>query len=107
MPYDLLALFDLGEESAEFASPPPPPPPPANSHLRRIVADSTDRVAWLRARSQGITATDVAKLATEKSVHAAAREKINGSGFGGNPYTDHGRAREPEIAAWEIGRAHV
>ncbi|MEN0025031.1 MAG: recombinase, partial [Microbacterium sp.] len=26
----------------------------------RIVADSRDRVAWMRARSRGITATDVA-----------------------------------------------
>ncbi len=103
VPHNLLALFDMGEESAELlVQQPPLPVPSAHSHLSRIVADSTDRVAWLRARSQGITATDVAKLATEKSVHTAAREKINGSGFGGNPYTDHGRAREPEIAAWVL-----
>jgi hypothetical protein len=69
-------------------------------HLRRIVADSTDRVAWLRARSQGITATDVAKLATPKSVQNAAHDKMHGTGFTGNTFTDHGRAREPEIAEW-------
>jgi hypothetical protein len=69
-------------------------------HLSRIVADSTDRVAWLRARSQGITATDVAKLASLKSVRSAAFDKIHGTGFSGNTYTDHGRAREPKIAAW-------
>lgn len=71
-------------------------------HTLRIVADSTDRVAWLRARSQGITATDVAKLATAKSVQNAAFDKMHGSSFSGNTYTDHGRAREPEIAAWVL-----
>lgn len=69
-------------------------------HLRRIVADSTDRVAWLRARARGITATDVAKLSTPASVEKAAYEKLYGTGFGGNAFTEHGRAREPEIAAW-------
>jgi hypothetical protein len=107
VPHSLLSLFELDEQTPDSPTAPitaarvtalAPPLP----HLGRIVADSTDRVAWLRARSQGITATDVAKLATEKSVQAAAREKINGSGFGGNPYTDHGRAREPEIAAWVL-----
>ena len=66
----------------------------------RIVADSRDRVAWLRARSQGITATDVAGLTTEASIARAADAKLGGSRFGGNAYTDHGRRREPEIAAW-------
>lgn len=73
---------------------------PAPDHRSRIVADSTDRVAWLRARSQGITATDVAKLATERSVQAVVLDKIHGSRFGGNAFTDHGREREPEIARW-------
>lgn len=73
---------------------------PAPDYRSRIVADSTDRVAWLRARSQGITATDVAKLATERSVQAVVLDKIHGSRFGGNAFTDHGREREPEIARW-------
>lgn len=30
----------------------------------------------------------------------AADQKLGGSRFGGNAYTDHGRRREPEIAAW-------
>ncbi|MFC6354557.1 YqaJ viral recombinase family protein [Luethyella okanaganae] len=68
--------------------------------LQRIVADSSDRVAWLRARSRGITATDVAKLATQRSIQNAALDKLHGSGFGGNVWTDHGRSREPVIAAW-------
>ena len=73
---------------------------PTPDHRDRIVARAGDRVAWLRARSRGITATDVARLSGAASVQAVASEKINGSGFGGNVYTDHGRTREPEIARW-------
>ena len=68
----------------------------------RIVADSSDRVAWLRARSQGITATDVAHLSTPASILRAAKQKLQPHGFSGNAYTDHGRRREPEIAAWVL-----
>jgi hypothetical protein len=67
-----------------------------------VVAASTDRVAWLRARSRGVTATDAARLASDGAVRAVAWEKFNGSGFGGNAFTDHGRAREPAIAAWVL-----
>jgi hypothetical protein len=73
---------------------------PAPDHRQRVLADSSDRVAWLRARSRGVTATDVARLSSERSLDAVAYEKINGSSFGGNAYTDHGNAREPEIARW-------
>ncbi len=66
----------------------------------RIVADSTDRVAWLRARARGITATDVAGLTSAKSIEKAATAKLHGTGFTGNAYTEHGRRREPEIARW-------
>ncbi|MEV7692565.1 YqaJ viral recombinase family protein [Microbacterium sp. NPDC089189] len=66
----------------------------------RIVADSRDRVAWIRARSRGITATDVATLTSERAIAKAADQKLMGSRFSGNAYTDHGRRREPEIAAW-------
>ncbi|MGO2069190.1 YqaJ viral recombinase family protein [Glutamicibacter arilaitensis] len=68
--------------------------------FERVLADSSNRIEWLRARSQGITATDVAKLSTEKSIKNAAWDKLYGNGFSGNPYTDHGRKREPVIAAW-------
>lgn len=47
-----------------------------------------------------MTATDVAKLSSERAIHAVAREKLLGGSFTGNAYTDHGRAREPEIARW-------
>lgn len=76
-----------------------PTPPPAD-HRHRIVASSADRVAWLRARSRGVTATDVARLSSQRAVEAVIYEKLNGTGFGGNAFTDHGRAREPEIARW-------
>jgi len=89
-----LSLFELEEAVSSIAAPLP--------HTRRIVANSADRVAWLRARARGITATDVAKLATPKSLQTAVFDKLNGSNFSGNTYTDHGRAREPEIAAWVL-----
>lgn len=68
--------------------------------LRRIVTDGTNKQEWFHARSRGITATDVAKLSTPRSIETAAQEKLFGSRFSGNAYTDHGRAREPVIAAW-------
>ena len=68
--------------------------------IARILARASDRVAWLRARSRGITATDVARLSSRSSLQAVALDKLMGSGFGGNAFTDHGRAREPEIARW-------
>lgn len=73
---------------------------PARAHTDRILAHSTDRVAWLRARSTGVTATDVARLSGPRALQSLALEKQYGSGFGGNAYTDHGVAREPEIARW-------
>lgn len=57
-------------------------------------------MAWLRARSRGITATDVAKLSTRRSIETAAHQKLFGSSFSGNAYTEHGRVREPVIASW-------
>jgi hypothetical protein len=69
----------------------------------RIVADSRDRVAWVRARSRGITATDVATLTSANAIPRAADAKLMGSGFSGNAYTAHGRQREPEIARWVAG----
>ena len=53
----------------------------------RIIADSRDRVGWLRARSRGITATDVATLTSERAIARAADTKLRGSGFTGNAYT--------------------
>jgi hypothetical protein len=72
------------------------------SHVRRIVTDGSNRIEWMRARARGITASDVAKLATPRSIDAAAWEKLHGSSFGGNAYTRHGNDREPQIAAWVL-----
>ena len=76
------------------------PPTFVPAHLTRLLADSTDRVAWLRARATGITATDAAKLSGPAAVPRVVREKQYGSGFSGNAYTEHGKAREPIIARW-------
>ena len=73
---------------------------PPVAHTDRILARASDRVAWLRARSRGITATDVARLSSKASLQAVALDKLMGSSFGGNAFTDHGRTREPEIARW-------
>ena len=66
----------------------------------RIVARSEDRVAWLRARRGGVTATDAARLSGVRAIQSVVFEKLLGSGFGGNAYTDYGREREPHIARW-------
>jgi hypothetical protein len=73
---------------------------PAASHRDRVVADATDRVGWLKARARGVTATDVARLTSERAVKTLAMEKLLGSRFGGNAYTEHGRLREPAIGRW-------
>jgi hypothetical protein len=97
------ALFDLEGPATEVH---PPPAPIRHPHEARIVADASDRVAWLRARSRGVTATDAAKLASRGSVRAAAWEKLHGTGgFGGSRFIDHGRTREPVIAEW-VRRTH-
>ena len=70
------------------------------SHTQRVVADAEDRLAWLRARAAGITATDVARLSSQRGVEAVVAEKRFGSRFAGNVFTAHGREREPVIAAW-------
>ncbi|WP_442908612.1 YqaJ viral recombinase family protein [Homoserinibacter sp. YIM 151385] len=72
----------------------------APSHRDRIVAHSDDRVGWLRARARGVTATDVARMSSRRALQALALEKLLGTGFTGNAFTAHGRAREPEIGRW-------
>ncbi len=67
-----------------------------------MVTDGSDRVAWMRARARGITATDVAKLSTPRSIDAAAWQKLHGTGFSGNAFTRHGNEREPVIAEWVL-----
>lgn len=71
-------------------------------HRDRIVAHQSDRVGWVRARSRGVTATDVARLSSEKAIETVAMDKLIGRSFWGNSFTEHGRAREPEIARWML-----
>ena len=73
---------------------------PLPDHRNRAVAHVSDRVAWVRARSRGVTATDVARLSSPAAVKSVVLEKLTGRSFGGNAYTDHGREREPAIARW-------
>jgi hypothetical protein len=73
--------------------------PPVPWH-ERVVVDGTNKFAWLRARSRGVTATDVARLSSQKAVAKVALEKLLGTNFRGNQYTDHGLAREPHIGRW-------
>lgn len=80
---------------------------PAPDHRDRVVANFEDRVAWIRARSRGVTATDVARLSSERALRAVLQDKMLGSGFYGNAYTDHGRTREPEIARWVRARHRI
>ena len=80
---------------------------PAQDHRDRVVASSDDRVSWIRARSRGVTATDAARFSSERAMQSVLQDKMLGSGFGGNAYTDHGRAREPEIARWVRARHRI
>lgn len=73
---------------------------PSRSHRDRVVADGSDRIAWLKARARGVTASDVARLASERAIRSLAVEKLVGSRFSGNAYTAHGILREPAIARW-------
>lgn len=80
-------------------------PAAPSGHRNRIVAQASDRVAWVRARSRGVTATDAARLSSPDALRAVLHDKLLGSGFRGNAFTEHGKAREPEIARW-VAREH-
>ena len=56
---------------------------------------------WLRQRRSVVTATDVAKIKTgsDKAFASLWREKREPSAFRGNRFTQHGKDREPVIAA--------
>jgi predicted phage-related endonuclease len=56
---------------------------------------------WLRQRRSVVTATDVAKIKTgsDKAFASLWREKRTPSAFRGNRFTQHGKDREPVIAA--------
>lgn len=70
----------------------------------RAVASSDDRTAWLGARTKGVTATEIAKLA--KNFMAAQRDIIADKLSPGTddlshiPAVRYGQIREDDIAAW-------
>ena len=61
----------------------------------------TGEEEWLRQRRSVVTATDVAKIktGTDKAFASLWREKRTPSTFRGNRFTQHGKDREPVIAA--------
>lgn len=75
-------------------------PQPAVPLESRILCRSSDRIAWLRERSRGVTATDAAKLTGAASVEQVVRDKVLRRSVRPNAYMEHGRAREPHIARW-------
>lgn len=62
-------------------------------------ASDQDREAWLAERTQGVTATEVAKLARNYDTNSfdIINEKLYGSTFKGNHYTRWGKEREPYL----------
>lgn len=69
------------------------------------VLSSADRVAWLRARLWGVTATDARRLVTSRGRVSKQRtrllaEKLSGRTGPRLPQFAHGIEREPVIAAW-------
>jgi hypothetical protein len=72
---------------------------------REVADESIDREAWLAARREGVTATQVAKLAASPAYALELRrEKATGvQTFTGNAATEWGKLREPIIAEWYAG----
>ncbi|WP_147917340.1 YqaJ viral recombinase family protein [Ruania zhangjianzhongii] len=69
------------------------------------VVSSADRVAWLRARLWGVTATDARRLVTSRGKVSKQRtrllaEKLSGRTLPRLPQFAHGIEREPVIAHW-------
>ncbi|TFC92071.1 MULTISPECIES: hypothetical protein [Cryobacterium] len=70
------------------------------TYLDRILADSTDREAWLLAREPIVGASDAAKLARPESIDVYTAAKLKRSTFSGNRFTESGNLWEPLMLAW-------
>lgn len=73
----------------------------ADPYARAIADKSVDEIAWLNARREGVTATEISKLAQGQKAQRAniLAEKVSGErSFTGNKYTDYGLEREPFIS---------
>ena len=89
-----IVIASISEKRQEFLN--------TNPYGRAVVDKSVDEVAWLEARRQGVTATEVSKLAQGQPAQRRniLEEKLTGErSFLGNKYTDFGLEREPFIAA--------
>jgi len=67
--------------------------------MKRIVAHSDDRDAWLEARNKGVTASNAASLATPNSIESILKSKFY-TDFVGNAATEWGIEREPLLLEW-------
>lgn len=67
-----------------------------------IVEDGAPEAQWHEGRDEGVTATDVAKLAGARSTQVREKlldDKLNGSSFHGNKHTRRGHENEPKLIA--------
>jgi hypothetical protein len=67
-----------------------------------IVEDGAPEAQWHEGRDEGVTATDVAKLAGARSTKIRGKlldDKLNGSTFKGNAHTRRGHENEPKLIA--------
>lgn len=62
------------------------------------LVDSNNRDAWLAARNDGLSATDVSRLMTPSGRRLVIVEKLHGVTTIPNVYMDYGHDREPAIA---------
>ena len=99
----MLSLWDDDDDDLATGAPVRPAPPVRPAHESRVLADSS-------TASRG--SAPAAGASPRPTWHASpapapcrpsSLDKLYGNGFGGNAYTDHGRAREPEIARWVLG----
>lgn len=70
--------------------------PVGHELLGRVLADSRDRPAWMRAREGRIGGSDAAGFAKIESAPLYLKAK-SGEPFGGNAFTRHGNDREARM----------
>lgn len=70
------------------------------------IASSLDEEAWLDARAEGVSASEVSHL-SQSTRERILDDKLNGSTFRGNKHTNRGHERESLIlgdVVWQTGR---
>src|SRR6476659_1780109 len=66
-----------------------------------VAIRETDEEGWREARRTGITATEIRDWVAASDRRAIIDEKVSGvSDLSTNRYYEHGKHREPAIAAW-------